>query len=106
MAFKEIRSIEGIIWLVVYVYYPSTGDKADVGDIGGCGHDDGDRVEKRQEDFPPTTEVFVHHVISIGKQRSRHSHGGKDKANCDAAKDGMAVLEQPPSVQDVAYEVE
>ena len=95
-----------IIWLVLYVDDPPDGDKADVADIGGGGNDDGDGVDKRQEELPPTTEVVIYHTINKGKNRNKHSHGGEDQANCETAKYLMAVLEQPPSVQDVAYEVE
>ena len=102
MAFQIIRSIEGIIWLVLCINYPPAGDEANVGDIGGCGHDDGDRVDKWQEEFFSTTV----HLINNDENRKKHSHGGEDKPNCDAGKYPMAVLEQPQSVQDVADEVE
>ena len=93
-----------ILWLVVNVEDPHDGDKADVGDIGGCGNDDGDKVDKRQEELLPTTEVLVH-VIKMSKKRNKHGHWGEDKADCETAKDSVAVLEQPQPVQDVAYEV-
>ena len=106
MAFEHIRSIEGIIWLVVGVDYPPAGDEANVGDIGGGGQNDGDRVDNGQEELPPTTEVVLHHLIINGKQRKKHDHRGKDKRDCETAKDSVAILEQPPPIQDVAYEVE
>ena len=95
-----------ILWLVLCVDYPPACDVADVGDIGGGGHDDGDKVDKRQEELLPTTEVVFHHIITKGKKRNKHSHGGEDKPDCETAKALVAILEQPQSVQDVAYEVE
>ena len=105
MTFELIRSIEGIIWLVVGVDYPPAGIEADVSDIGGGGHDDGDGVDKRQEKLPPTTEVVRHHVITNCKRNDKHDHRGEDKADCETAKVWVAILEQPPPIQDVACEV-
>ena len=100
MAFQII-----ILWLVLNINDPPDGDIADVGDIGGSGQDDGARVDKRQEELFPTTEMLVH-IICKGKNRNKHSHGGKYKADCETTKTRVAILEQPQSVQDVADEVE
>ena len=94
-----------ILWLVLYVNNSPDSDIADVGDIGGSGQDDGARVDKRQEELFPTTEMLVH-IICKGKNRNKHSHGGKYKADCETTKTRVAILEQPQSVQDVADEVE
>ena len=106
--FEEPRELAfqiTILWLVLNVNDPPDGDIADVGDIGGGGHDDGDGVDKWQEELLPTTEVLMH-IISKGKNRNKHSHGGKYKANCETTKTWVAILEQPQSVQDVTDEVE
>ena len=43
---------------------------------------------------------------SNGKKRKKQGHWCKDNADGKTAKDDMAVLDQPPPVQDVADEVE
>ena len=69
------------------------GNIADVADVEGGGDDDVYGVGKWQEELLPATEVFMHHVIFNGKNRNKQSHGGKDNADSQTAKDLVAILE-------------
>ena len=91
--------------MVVNVDDPPDGDKADVANIGGCGKDDSERIDNRQEELLPTTEVLMH-IIRKEKNRNKYGHWCEDNADGQTAKDDMAVFDQPPTVQDVADEVE